>query len=174
MTPGTSFAMNSAFRSDVNGQIPATIGMRTCAIRSRNRSNWSGSNTGCVIANSAPASTFHSKRRTSVRQIDRRGVYADADGESRRGADLIASRIEPTVQIAHEVREPDGVDVEHGGRARIWTHLRRVAGDDEQVPNAHRCRAEQVAEHAQEVAVATGIVRDRFDADLLLDRECSS
>ena len=64
-TPGTSFARNSAFRADTSGQIPATIGMRTCAIESTKRSSCSTSNTGCVIAYSAPASTFHSNRRSS-------------------------------------------------------------------------------------------------------------
>jgi len=39
LTPGTSFARNSALRTDTSGQIPATTGMRTWATRSRNRSS---------------------------------------------------------------------------------------------------------------------------------------
>ena len=57
-TPGTSFARNSALRAETSGQMPATTGMRACAIEPRKRSSCAGSNTGCVIANSAPASTF--------------------------------------------------------------------------------------------------------------------
>ena len=36
-----------------------------CSTRFRNASSWRGSNTGCVTANSAPASTFQSKRDSS-------------------------------------------------------------------------------------------------------------
>ena len=64
-TPGTSFARNSAFRSDTSGQIPAITGILTCETAPRNVSSCAASKTGCVIANSAPASTFHSNRRIS-------------------------------------------------------------------------------------------------------------
>ena len=39
----------------------------------------------------------------------------------------------------------------------------------QQVAQPDRRRAEQVAEHAEQVAVAAAVVRDRLDADLLLD-----
>ena len=58
LTPGTSLARNSALRSETSGQIPATIGMRKLSTRARKRSSWSRSNTGWVIAYSAPASTL--------------------------------------------------------------------------------------------------------------------
>src|SRR6185503_1493333 len=64
-TPGTSFARNSALRRLISGQIPATIGILNCSTRCRNASSWRASNTGCVTANSAPASTFHANRDSS-------------------------------------------------------------------------------------------------------------
>src|SRR3989442_10226630 len=65
VTPGTSFARNSAFRSEMSGQIPATIGILNCSARFRNVSSCAGSNTGCVTAKSAPASTFQANRDSS-------------------------------------------------------------------------------------------------------------
>ncbi|MND05764.1 hypothetical protein D3C83_267530 [compost metagenome] len=58
VTPGTSFARNSALRTEINGQMPAITGMWLPPIFPKNFSSCAGSNTGCVIANSAPASTF--------------------------------------------------------------------------------------------------------------------
>ena len=39
ITPGTSLARNSALRSETSGQMPATIGIRNCSTRLRNRSS---------------------------------------------------------------------------------------------------------------------------------------
>src|SRR3989475_5348845 len=64
-TPGTSFARNSALRSDNSGQIPPTTGILNGPTRCRNSSSCRTSNTGCVTANSAPASTFQAKRDSS-------------------------------------------------------------------------------------------------------------
>ena len=77
------------------------------------------------------------------------------------------------IEVAHEVREADRVDVEHRRRVGIRPHLRRIAGDEEQVAQADGRRAQQVAEHAEQVAIAAGVVRDRLDADLLLDEHAS-
>jgi len=45
-TPGTSFAMNSAFLNERRGQIPAMMGIRSPSIFARNLSSCSTSNTG--------------------------------------------------------------------------------------------------------------------------------
>ena len=74
------------------------------------------------------------------------------------------------IEIVDEVRQPDRVDVEHRRRVRVRPHLRRIAGDDQHVAQANGRRAQQVAEHAEQVPVATGVVRHRLDADLLLDQ----
>ena len=49
----------------VNGQTPAMTGMCRCPMRSRNLKSESTAKTGCVIINSAPASTFSQVRRYS-------------------------------------------------------------------------------------------------------------
>ena len=169
-TPGTSFARNSALRTETSGQIPAMIGMCGVPMRVKNSSSCAASNTGCVIANSAPASTFHSKRWSSCAGIDRDRIHADADREARRLADRVAARIEAVIQVADEIRQSDRVDVEHRGRVGIRSHLRRIAGDDEQIAEANGRRAQQVAQHAEQVAIAAGVVGDGLDADLLFDQ----
>ena len=60
ITPGTSLAMNSALRAETSGQMPATIGnaMLRFSSSAMKSSSWPGSNTGCVMAYSAPASAF--------------------------------------------------------------------------------------------------------------------
>ena len=63
--PGTSLAMNSALSADSNSQSPARIGTRKCAVFCRKRSNAATSKIGRVTANSAPASTLYSNRRSS-------------------------------------------------------------------------------------------------------------
>src|SRR5262245_439701 len=58
-TPGTSLFKNSAFLKLVSGQMPGITGMRQCSIRCRKFFSCTTSKTGWVMANSAPASTFH-------------------------------------------------------------------------------------------------------------------
>ena len=60
VTPGTSFARNSALRALTSGQIPAMMGMRipSRSMWSRKRKSCCTSKTGWVMAYSAPASTF--------------------------------------------------------------------------------------------------------------------
>ena len=70
--------MNSAFLSEVRGQMPAMTGMRKVSIRRRKSSRTCMSKTGWVIANSAPASTFMAKRRTSKSRSWTPGLAATA------------------------------------------------------------------------------------------------
>ena len=73
------------------------------------------------------------------------------------------------IEAIHQVREPDGVDVEHGGRVRVGPHLRRIARDDENVAQPRGRRAEHVREHAEQIAVTARVVGDGFDPHLALD-----
>ena len=170
-TPGTSLARNSALRSETSGQMPAMIGIRNCSTRSRKRSSWSRSNTGWVMANSAPASTFQAKRLSSRSRSGRGGIDAHADHEPGRRADGVAARVESVVEPGHQVGQSDAVDVEHGGGVGVGPHLRRVAGDDQQVVEPAGRGAEQVGQHAEQVAVAAGVVDDRLEPDLALDQQ---
>src|SRR6266576_2230275 len=97
------------------------------------------------------------------------GIHADADNPLRRAAERIVARIEPLIQAIHQIRETDRVDVEYRGRFRIRAHLRRIARDDENVAQPRGVRADDVGEHAEQVAVAATVMNDGLDADLALD-----
>jgi hypothetical protein len=116
-----------------SGQMPATIGMRTCSIF-RGIPELLGIENGLrdrVFR--APASTFHSKRRISSSRLTAPGIDADADRKCRRFADRVVAEIEPVIELVDHIRQADRVDVENGGRVRIRAHLWRIAGDDQQI-----------------------------------------
>jgi hypothetical protein len=85
----------------------------------RKRSSCAGSNTGCVIAYSAPGLHLVAEALALVRRVDRRRVDADADHEARRRADRGSARVEPAVEVRHQVRQPDRVDVEDRRRVGV-------------------------------------------------------
>ena len=66
------------------------------------------------------------------------------------------------VQLVHHVRQANRVDVEHSGRVRIRAHLRRIAGNQKQVPQAQRRGAQQVGHHAEQIAIAAAVVQHRL------------
>src|SRR6185369_3136148 len=88
-------------------------------------------------------------------KIDRAGIHVDADTERSRFADRIVAEVETMIQFVDHVRETDRVDIKHGGRVWIWSHLRRIAGDDEYVAQTERSSTEQVRHHAEQISIAT-------------------
>src|SRR6185437_15116720 len=84
------------------------------------------------------------------------------------GAERLAAGVDAAVQAADEAEDADGVEVVDGGGVGEVAHLRRVAGDDDEVPDAERVRAEEVRDLAEEVPVAAADVEERLDAELLL------
>ena len=99
------------------------------------------------------------------------GLHAHPHDVSRRYPDGVSPGIEAVVEVAHQVGEADGVDVEDGRGIGIRPHLGRIAGHQQDVPQPERRCAEQVAQHAEQVAVAAGVVRDRLDAEFLLEQD---
>ncbi len=73
------------------------------------------------------------------------------------------------IQLVDHIGQTDRVNIENGRRIRIRPHLRRIAGNDQKIAQAQRRRAEQIRLHSEQVSVATAVMRDGFDADLLLD-----
>ena len=171
LTPGTSLARNSAFRSDTRGQMPAMMGMRKLSIRLRKRSSWSRSNTGWVMAYSAPASTFYANRLSSRSKSGAAGFTPTPITNLRRLAERVAAGIQAVIEPADEIGQPDAVDVEDRGRVRIRPHLRRIAGDDEQVANAAP-RPRRAGRTACPADSGRGRHSDDgLEADLALDHE---
>src|SRR5262245_7837790 len=68
-----------------------------------------------------------------VIEIDRAGIDAHADDEFRRLADRVSARIEAVVELIDQVRQTYGINIEDGRGVRIWSHLRRIAGDDQEI-----------------------------------------
>src|SRR5579862_9692718 len=77
------------------------------------------------------------------------------------------------VQIVRNIREPDSIDVEYGGRVGISAHARRIAGDADQILDADRIRAQEFALNAQNISIAATEMEDSFDFCLLLNKLAS-
>src|SRR5215510_3562419 len=104
-----------------------------------------------------------------VIEIDRAGVDANADDEFRRLADRVAAWVEAVVEVVDQIRQTDRIDIEDGRGVGIRPHLRRIAGDDQEVAQTKRRRSEQIREHSQKISITAAVMRDGLDADLLLD-----
>ncbi len=83
----------------------------------------------------------------------------------------IAAQIEPAVQVVNDVDQADRVHVEDCRSVGIVAHLRRIAGNADQILDADRCGAQQIALNAEHVAVAASVVQNGIDADLALDQK---
>jgi len=73
------------------------------------------------------------------------------------------------VQPRDDVGQANGVDVEHQRRVRVVTALAGIAGEQDQVADADRVRAQQIRLNSEQVAVAAGILQRRLEARRLLD-----
>src|SRR5260370_1694982 len=101
--------------------------------------------------------------------INHAGIGPHTDGESRVGPEGVAADNQRKIQSVHNVDQPDGVDIEHGGRIGIVAHLWGITGDANQVVNAHGIADQQLRLHAEHVAVAAREMQRRLDFSLLLD-----
>src|SRR5260370_30658164 len=70
--------------------------------------------------------------------INHAGIGPHTDGESRAAPDGVAADIQPKIQSVHNVDQPDGVDIEHGGPIGVVPHLWGIAGEADAVRNSHR------------------------------------
>ena len=89
--------------------------------------------------------------------------------------DRIAAQIQSVVQTPYDVHQSNGIDIENCRGIRVIAQLGRIASEAENILQADRRSPQQVRLDAQQVAVATGIVQQRFDAGLLnLDTQDSA
>ena len=118
------------------------------------------------MANSAPDSIFCRKRSISRLRSRAVGIEAHADhGEGLR-IDRLPAQIDALVEPFLHGRHADRIGVEHAGGMRIVAQLRRVAGDEEDVPHAAGGAGQQVGLHADQIAVAAAEMQDRLDLGL--------
>src|SRR5262249_43923802 len=68
-----------------------------------------------------------------VIEIDRAWIDPYADDKGGWFADRIAAGIDAVIQPVDQIHQPDRVDVENGCRIGIGPHLRRIAGDDQEI-----------------------------------------
>ena len=105
-------------------------------------------------------------------EVQRAGIDRDADVERRRARRWAGRRCRRRRSgCATTLVRPIESTSKHRRRVRVVADLRRIAGDEQHVAHAHRVRAEQIRLHAEQVPVAAGVVKDRFDAGLLLDQD---
>ena len=102
----SSLRMNSALRTLVSGQMPASTGMRQCSTRRRKFSSRRMSKTGCVTAYCAPASHFEFEAAHLFVEVGDAGIGADADDEGGGGADGVGADVHAEVQIVTMLTRP--------------------------------------------------------------------
>ena len=118
-TPGTSLARNSALRTETSGQMPGDDRDARVLDASRGSARAaSTSNTGCVIAYSAPASTFHSKRLSSCAGSSAAGFTPTPIANCVGSPIALPPGSRPWFRLLHQIRQPDRVDVEDRRRVR--------------------------------------------------------
>jgi len=106
-----------------------------------------------------------------MRRVNGRRIYPNANRKARRRTNRIATRIEPAIQVAHEIGETNRIDVKHRSGIGVRPHLGRITRNEQHVAQTQRARAEQVAQHAKQIAVSAAIMRDTFNAHALLNHE---
>src|ERR1700687_1184100 len=86
-------------------------------------------------------------------------------------ANRISTQIETAVEAVHDVDQTDGIHIEHSSCVRIIAHLRRIAGNANQVADPDRGSSQQITLDAQDIAVTTSVMQDRIDSNLALNEQ---
>ncbi len=74
--------------------------------------------------------------RDLARVVERSGLGAGREQEAGGPAERLSGRVDAVVQARRELEDADRVQIVDGSRVRKVAHLRRVARDDDQVPEA--------------------------------------
>jgi hypothetical protein len=98
-----------------------------------------------------------------VSDVERAGICRNTDVKCGRLSNRLAADVLAAIQFGRQIGETNRIDFIHGRRVRIVTDARRIAGDDQEIADSHRVRAEQIRLHADHVAVAAGVVQDGLD-----------
>src|SRR5579884_3143924 len=100
------------------------------------------------------------------------GIKADADQEVGLRAKWIPVHVEPAVQIAQNIYQPDRVHIENRRCRRERCKLWRIARHRPDVPDTQSECAQQVGLKAEHVAAPATEVQQSFDSCLLLHYDC--
>ena len=163
----SSFFMNSALRSA--GQRPdAGDDRESCSARcaAMNSSSRRRSKTGWVTAYLRRPRTLYSKRRISSSMSAAPGLAPTPMTKRGGRADGVAADIEAAIEVVDDVHQSDSVHVEDSRGVGIVAQLGRIAGDADEVVDAHGAGAQQVRLDAEDVAVAAGVVQHGLNADI--------
>ena len=168
-TPGTSFAMNSAWRRLSSGatrrehrnpeaSIRVEETRRAAGIEHRLRDREFRAGLDLVLE--PPQFLVEDRAR---RDWPRRRC------ETPSGTPMLCPPMsEPRFRRVTMLVRPIESTSNTAGGVRIVADLRRIAGDEQQVADPHRVRAEQVRLHPEQVPIAAGVMENRLDAGLLL------
>ena len=97
-------------------------------------------------------------------------IGAHTNNKAGSSAQRIATNVEAAIQVVNDIHQTDGIHVEDGGRVGIVAHLRRVAGNANQVADTHGGGAQEIGLNAEDIPVAAGVVQDGFYAHIFLDQ----
>ena len=98
-------------------------------------------------------------------------IRSHANHKACPGSDGISAQIEAAVQVVHNVDQANCVHVKDRSRVGIVAHLRRIAGDADQIANPDRGRSQQVTLNAQHITIAASVVQNRIDAHFALNEQ---
>ena len=99
--------------------------------------------------------------------VQRGGLCARREDEARARAERLAAGIDAVIEARRELEDADRVEIVDRRCVGKVAHLRRVAGDDDQVLHAELVRREEMRERREQVPIAPADVEDRLDPLLL-------
>src|SRR5205823_111227 len=114
---------------------------------------------------------FEFKATNLVIQIGEARISSNADYEASSGADRIAAKIEPAIEVVYDIDESNGVYVKHCGGIGIIPHLWRITRDADEIPNPDSSRAQKITLDAQHISIAACVVQNRINADFALNQQ---
>src|SRR5262245_39268985 len=77
-------------------------------------------------------------------QIRYARIGANPNYECRACTDGIPSDIQAAIKVVDDVHQSDGIDIKHCGGVGIIAHLRRIAGNADQVMQPDGCGTEEI------------------------------
>src|SRR6056297_3834583 len=97
------------------------------------------------------------------------GVCTRSDDKAGGAGQLFAGQIDSAVQVVGQAQQAHRVDIKNPGCIGVVTHLRRVAGQQQQVLYARRMGAQEFGLDADNILVTAGKMGHRFYSGSSLD-----
>ena len=171
-TPGTSFFMNSALRRLTSGQIPAMMGMRRAAAQPIEEAQ-----KRLGVEHRLRDGELRSRLQLPAEalqlpiQVHRAGIEATPKQNSVGRPTGFCPRSKPRLSMLTRLHSPMASTLNTAVASGYVPMLGGSPGDQEDVADAQRVRAQEVGLQGEEVLVLAGVVGDGLDAGSLLQED---